>query len=129
MVAPIIPGLNDEEVPLLLKQARAAGARAAANILLRLPLSVRPVFETWLRQFLPGPQYQRIVNRIKDCRDGRMNDAVFGTRMTGSGPYAAAIQQTFDTFAENFGLRRSLGALDTTHFRRPRSVSGQRSFF
>ncbi len=58
-----------------------------------------------------------------------MNDAAFGQRMTGSGPYAEVIQRTFDTFAEKFGLRRSLGTLNTAQFRRPRSVSGQQSFF
>lgn len=129
MLAPIIPGLNDQEIPMILKQAKQAGAQAAAKILLRLPLSVRPVFESWLQQFLPVSQQQRIIRRIQDCRNGRMNDSAFGRRMTGSGTYAAAIHQTFLTFAEKWGLSNNLVPLNTAEFRRPRSESGQKSFF
>ncbi len=129
MVAPIIPGLNDDEMPAILKAAREAGAQSASSVLLRLPLTVRPVFESWLESHLPEAQRNRIVHRIQDCRDGKMNHAQFGSRMSGSGPYAAAIQKTFAAFAAKFDLNRKLKPLETTHFRRPQSPTGQRSFF
>ena len=129
MVAPVIPGVNDEEVPAVLKQAYDAGARAAATILLRLPLSVAPLFQSWLEQNLPSEHGQRVLHRIRDCRDGKLNDANFGSRMRGAGPYADALQSTFRTFAAKYGLDRGLPPLDTSHFRPPTDEHGQGRLF
>lgn len=128
MVAPVVPGLTDEEMPAILKAARQAGARSAAYILLRLPLAVRPLFEDWLARKLPDKR-ERVLARIRSTRDGRLNDARFGSRMRGEGEYAAQISRTFKVFARRHGLDGGLPAFDTSHFRPPQLPDGQMRLF
>lgn len=95
-VAPVIPGLGDEELPQILEAARAAGACTAGYILLRLPGSVKAVFETRLRQAFPD-RAERVLHRIRETRDGAMDQTEFGVRHTGTGRYAQAIAQLFES--------------------------------
>ncbi|MEM8681442.1 MAG: PA0069 family radical SAM protein, partial [Planctomycetota bacterium] len=90
MVAPLIPGLNDSELPQLLAAAHAAGAQAAGTILLRLPLTVAPLFERWLKEHRPQDA-DRVLARIRGCRAGQLNGSQFGERMSGTGAYAATL--------------------------------------
>jgi DNA repair photolyase len=124
LLAPIIPGLNDFEIPRLLQAVKEAGADAAGYVLLRLPWTVKPVFLEWLERTQPDKK-QRIESRIRDTRGGKMYEAEFGTRMTGRGEMAEQIQRTFEVFARKHGLDRRLPPLDTTQFRPPASSSGQ----
>ena len=128
MVAPVIPGLNDQEIPALLTAARDAGAQCAGIILLRLPLSVEPVFRDWLARQVPL-QRDRIEGLIRATRDGQLSDSQFGSRMRGTGSYAEQIQQTFRVFRDKLGLSRSLPPQDVTQFRPPREASGQLKLF
>jgi DNA repair photolyase len=128
MVAPVIPGLTDTEIPAILQAVSAAGAIRANTLLLRLPLTVRPVFLAWLEENRPS-QAQRIISRIKSCREGKLNDSQFGRRMRGSGPIAEQIRQTFDVFRRKHALDRSLPPLNASHFRPPPPVSGQLRLF
>ena len=128
MVAPIIPGLNDHEVPSLLAAAAAAGANSASYILLRLPLAVRPVFLAWLEENLPLKK-DLVESRIRATREGELNSSQFRVRMRGRGEYADQIARTFRVFARRYGLDRPLAELDTTQFRPPRSASGQQTLF
>lgn len=128
MTAPIIPGLNDIEIPRLLEAAADAGADAAAYVLLRLPLTVRPVFEEWLQRERPG-EAERVESRIRACRDGEMNNSQWGERMRGSGPIADQINQTFKVFSKRYGLDGVSPPLDVSKFRPPRSTSGQLRLF
>lgn len=124
MVAPVVPGLTDQEVPAILAAASEAGARTAGYQLLRLPLAVRPIFLDWLRRELPD-KYDRVEARIRDTRGGKLNDARFGARMCGSGAYADQIAQTFCVFARRHGLDRRIPSPDCSQFRPPRAASGQ----
>ena len=128
IIAPVIPGLNDQEIPAILKAAAEAGARSASTILLRLPLSVEPVFTAWLEQNLPLAR-DRILSRIRSTRGGKLSDSKWGRRMRGEGAYAEQIRQTFNTFAAKFGLDAPLPAVDTTQFRPPRDAAGQGRLF
>lgn len=128
MVAPIIPALNDHEIPHILAAARDAGAQAANYVLLRLPLSVFPVFSGWLSTFRPL-QAERVLGRIRETREGQVNDARFGSRMRGTGPYAECIRDSFNAFRHKLGLSRSLDPLDTSQFRPPRDPQGQGFLF
>jgi len=128
MVAPVIPGLNDQEMPAILREARQAGALTAAYQLLRLPLSVKPVFFDWLSRELPEHR-DRIESRIRSTRAGKTNDAEFGRRMRGSGAYAEEIARLFQVFRQQCGLDGPLPPLDTSQFRPPRSASGQLRLF
>jgi DNA repair photolyase len=117
-VAPVIPGLNDEEIPRILQAAAAAGARAASWILLRLPKPVDQLFANWLTEQFPDRR-ERILGRIRECRDGRVSDARFGSRMRGEGVYAEHISALFRTTARRCGLDQPLPPLNAAAFRRP----------
>jgi DNA repair photolyase len=118
IVAPIIPGLNDSEIPMILKAAQEAGARGAAYVLLRLPLTVAPVFMEWLERTQPL-RANRVKERIRATRGGKINDPNFGSRMSGQGEIADQISALFRLFARRFGLNESLPAYDCTRFRPP----------
>jgi DNA repair photolyase len=103
MVAPIIPGLNDREIPKILEQAAAAGAKSVGYTPLRLSGSVRPVFLQRLQEAMPD-RAQRVINRIKDIRGGRMNDTRWGHRMRGEGAYWQSIENLFEISRNRYGL-------------------------
>jgi DNA repair photolyase len=118
MIAPVIPGLNDEEIPQILRAAREAGAVGASYVLLRLPRPVDDLFTAWLEEHFPERR-QRVLGRIRQCREGRLYNAEFGKRKTGTGPYANHIRELFTLTARRLGLDRPLPELDTSVFRRP----------
>ena len=128
MIAPVIPGLNDSDIPEILRAASESGALSASYVLLRLPLTVRPVFMEWLERTQPAKK-SRIESRIRATRNGELNDSQFRTRMRGTGEIADQINQTFQVFARRFGLDQKLPPLDVSQFRRPKSSSGQLSLF
>ncbi len=116
LVAPVIPGLNDVEIPAILSEVSAAGARWAGYVLLRLPLAVRPVFQDWLARAVPSKQ-RRIESMIRSTRGGKLNSAKFGDRMKGSGFAADQIRATFKLFARRNHLDGKHPPLDTSLFR------------
>lgn len=128
MTAPIIPGLNDSEIPSLLEAAADAGATSAAWTLLRLPLTVKPVFREWLERTQPTKR-DRIESLIRQTRDGELNNSNFGERMRGDGQIAEQIRGVFQVFRKRYGLDSKIGPLDTTQFRPPTPSSGQRRLF
>jgi DNA repair photolyase len=129
MAAPMIPGLNDHELPAILKAAAEAGAQGAGYILLRLPLTVRPVFRDWLQRTQSPTRQERVESHIRQTRDGRLNNSEWGKRFRGTGPMAEQIAQTFRVFVKKHGLDRPSPPLDTTQFRPPVSSSGQLRLF
>ena len=128
LAAPIIPGLNDSEIPSILAAAADAGAQAAAFTMLRLPLTVAPVFLEWLRRTQPT-RAARIEGRIRAVRGGKLNDPEFGKRMCGSGELAEQIAELFRLFAKKYGLDGELPPYDCTQFRPPMTKSGQNLLF
>ena len=102
-VAPVIPGLNDQDMPRVLTAARDAGATHAGFVLLRLPGSVKAVFEERLRASLPL-QAERVLHRIRETRGGELYDPRFGVRGRGEGIYAEAIKSLFQSTAARLGL-------------------------
>ncbi len=129
MAAPTIPGLNDSEIPEILRAGREAGAQGASYVLLRLPTTVREVFFEWLERQLPD-QADKVKGRIRATREGRNNSAEFGKRMRGTGIIADQIAQTFRVFAAKYGLDNSkLTPLDCSQFRAPQAANGQKSLF
>lgn len=106
MCAPIIPGLNEHEIPALLAAAKKAGAVEASFTLLRLPQTVLPVFEAWVLTHFPD-RHARIMGRIREIRSGRTNDPRFGSRMRGEGPMADEISQLFAVAKRRAGFTGS----------------------
>src|SRR5262249_39176383 len=112
------PALNDHEMPSVLAAAKAAGAGWAHTEVLRLPLTVAPVFQQWLEQNVPG-QKDKILGRIRAIRGGKLNDARFGSRMRGEGTFADQISQMFHIARRKVGLAEDGPTLSTESFRRP----------
>lgn len=117
-VAPIIPGLNDHEVPNILKASAEHGATGAGFALLRLPHSVKNIFSDWLEREYPEKK-RKVLNAISDVRDGQLYNPEFGTRMQGTGKRAAQIAHTFRLFSKKYGLDRTRSQLRTDLFQRP----------
>lgn len=128
LTAPIIPGLNEIEIPQLLAAAKQAGAMSAGFTLLRLPLTVEPVFFEWVQRVMPE-KFDRIISRIRSTRTGNTSDATFGKRMRGEGPIAQQIKNMFDLFARQNGLDKKLPKLNCDLFQAPTEPSGQRRLF
>ena len=128
MLAPIIPGLTDSEIPAILEAAADAGARSASWQMLRLPLAVETVFVDWVSRTLPDAA-ERVLGRIRSVRDGQLSDTQFGRRMRGTGPLAEQIRATFKVFAARHGLDQGLPPLSTDDFRPPTPSSGQLRLF
>jgi DNA repair photolyase len=95
MVAPVIPGLNSDEIPLLIKAAAEAGASAASYTLVRLNGSIAEVFTDWIRKAFPD-RAEKVLHLIAECHDGKLNDSRWGARMTGDGPVADSIRRLFN---------------------------------
>jgi DNA repair photolyase len=117
-VAPIIPGLTDHEVPVILKAAAEAGASFAGHTVLRLPHGVKDLFATWLGEQLPDRK-EKVLHRIREVRDGALNDPAFGSRMSGRGNYADQIHDLFRLGCRKAGLGQDPPELSTAHFRVP----------
>lgn len=115
MVAPVVPGLNDQEIERILDSATAAGAREAGYVLLRLPLEVSPIFKDWLLRHYPD-RFRHVMSLIRSMRDGKDYDSEFGKRMKGTGPYAWQIGRRFEIAAKRLGLNAEKRVLRTDLF-------------
>ena len=118
MVAPVIPGLNDHEIPAILAAAKKAGARFASYILLRLPLAVAPIFTEWLETHRPGEK-DKVLGRIRELRDGALNVSKFKERMRGAGPAADQISRLFSVAKRRAGFTDEDEPLLASAFRVP----------
>jgi DNA repair photolyase len=118
LVAPVIPGLTDHEMPAILKAAGAAGACAAGYVPLRLPYGVKTLFEEWLSIQRPT-QKEKILNRVREVRGGRLNDPEFRSRMRGEGPYAAHMHELFELSCRRAGIPGTVPAVSAASFKRP----------
>jgi DNA repair photolyase len=118
MVAPVIPALTDHEIPSVLEAAAKAGVRFAGYTVLRLPYAVAGLFEQWLDQHFPEKK-EKVLGRIRETRGGKMNDARFGSRMKGEGPFALMIREMFVLARRKAGIGEHAPVLSTAAFRRP----------
>jgi len=116
MIAPVIPGLNDHEIPKIIAEAKEAGADYATYTMLRLPLSVAPLFERWLDQHFPARK-NKILNRIKAVRMGKLNETRFHDRMRGHGVWAKQIKDLFDIGCKSAGIKRTQPELSIRSFK------------
>jgi DNA repair photolyase len=121
MLAPIIPAVNDHEIPSLLKAARAAGAQFAGYVMLRLPFAVKELFADWLVRHFPDRR-DKVLGRLESMRGGRLNDPRFGSRMSGEGLFAEQINTLFEVSRRKAGFDDERPELSTAAFRRPGGV-------
>lgn len=127
LVAPVIPGLNDQEIIPLVQAAANAGARHAGKVLLRLPWAVAPIFEEWLTQHYPDRK-EKVLNRIRETRGGDLYDSTYGKRMVGEGAYAKHIDEIFNIACRKAGLQGRI-ELSCDHFERPQQSGDQLALF
>ena len=116
-VAPIIPGLNDHEIPRIIQAAAEAGASCAHYTIVRLPLAVSEIFPAWLRSHFPD-RAETVLGRIRSMRNGKLNSSQFGERMRGEGLLAEQIRQLFAVACRRFGLNERDFQLNCDAFRR-----------
>lgn len=120
-IAPVIPGLNDHEIPSILEAAAERGATAAGCVPIRLPFAVKDLFVDWLGKHFPDRR-DKVVNRILEMRGGRLNDPRLISRMKGQGPMADQVIGLFRVARRRAGLAGRVPALSTEAFRRPGKV-------
>lgn len=118
MVAPIIPGLNDHEIPNIIESAVDAGAVRAGYVMLRLPHGVKELFQNWLKRHY-ADRKNKIINRIRSVRKGKLNSPEFHERMKGEGIFAEQIEKLFKVSCRKAGIDKNRSSLSTESFRRP----------
>ncbi len=118
MVAPVIPGLTDHEVPRILKVCAKAGAQFAGYTIIRLPWAVAPLFEHWLEEHFPDRK-EKVLGRIRDLRGNRLNNSQWHTRMSGEGIFAEQIASLFKIGCRHAGIGER-PKLSAAAFRRTR---------
>ena len=128
LVAPIVPGLNDHEMEAVLEAAHAAGAVEAGTVFLRLPHELKDLMRDWLAEHYPD-RLRRVFSLVEGARDGEAYRAQFGTRMTGTGAYAALVQRRFEAACDRLGFPRPRRRLRTDLFRPPLPERGQLALF
>jgi DNA repair photolyase len=124
LAAPMIPGLNDHELVNIIGEAVRAGAKFAGYVPLRLPFAVKELFETWLEQHFPEKK-DKVLNRIRAMRGGKLNDPNFGSRMQGEGIFAEQLSKMFEVARRKAGLSEEHSQLSIAHFRPPGGVQMQ----
>jgi DNA repair photolyase len=118
MVAPVIPGLTDHEMPSILKAAAEAGAVCAGYTPVRLPYGVADLFQDWLQRHYPDRK-DKVLNRIRELRGGKLNDSNFNTRMQGEGIWAQQLKNMFEVAKRTAGITGHFPELSTESFRKP----------
>ena len=118
MIAPIIPALNEHEIPALLEAAAGAGALGAGYTIVRTNGAVKPVFDNWLRERFPD-RASKVIAQVSAMHGGAMNDSAFGRRMKGEGEFAKTVKQLFHITHRRVFAGRSLPPLRTDLFQRP----------
>ena len=117
LLAPMIPGLTDSEAPAVARAAAGAGARYAGYVALRLPHGVKELFETWLEQHYPRKK-DKVINRVRAVRSGKLNDPRFHNRMKGEGIFAEQMAALFRVACRKAGIHERAPHLSTEQFRR-----------
>lgn len=129
LVAPVIPGITDHEMPRILEAAAKAGAKWAGYVALRLPYGVKDLVEQWVKQHFPD-RADKVLNRIRSMRDGKLYDATWGERMRGNGIFADQMEQMFAVACRHAGIDQTFRPnLTTEHFRVPKKEESQLSLF
>jgi DNA repair photolyase len=122
MNAPIIPGLNQDEIPHVLKAAADHGALTAGMTVVRLNGAIGKIFEDWLRKNFPD-RFDKVWNQICDMHGGHVNDSTFGRRMRGEGVFADAIHQLFRASKKKYFAGKKVPAFNLTAFRKGGNLS------
>lgn len=119
-IAPVIPGLTDDEIVPIMEAVADAGASSVSLVNLRLPLGVKDLFIKWLEDHHPNRK-QKVLNRIKSLKNGKLNRYEFGERFRVEGAYGDQMRQLMEIHAKRLGLNKNKSSLNRSHFRRPKT--------
>ena len=125
-IAPVIPGLTDDEIVPIMEASAEAGAESVSLVNLRLPWGVKEIFIKWLEEHHPDRK-DKVLNRLKSLKNGKLNRYEFGERFRVDGPYGDQMRQLVKIHANRLGLNKGKTELKTEHFKRP--VISQLSLF
>ncbi len=117
-IAPIIPGLTDDEIVPIMEASAGAGAESVSYTILRLPYGVKDIFVKWLEDHHPNRK-NKVINKIKSLKNGKLNRSEFGERFKGEGAYGEQIRNLIKIHAERLGLNIYKRSLSADHFKRP----------
>lgn len=117
-IAPVIPGLTDDEIVPIMRKVAEAGAKSVSIVNLRLPGVVREMFIKWLEDHHPNRK-NKVLNRLRSLKNGKLNRWEFGERFRVDGPYGEQMKQIVHIHAKKLGLNIESNFLSTEHFRRP----------
>ncbi|MEO8793850.1 MAG: PA0069 family radical SAM protein [Daejeonella sp.] len=115
MLSPIIPGLNSDEIPHVIKTAAEAGAQGASFTLVRLNGSIAEIFTDWIHKAFPD-RAEKVLNMIADCHQGKLNDSRWQLRKTGDGKLAESIHQLYKLSVKKYMDGKTLRAFNFEHF-------------
>ncbi len=118
MVAPIVPGLNSQEIIPLVEAVAQRGALKVGYTMVRLNGAVAEIFEQWLRTAMPD-RADKVLNQISDTHGGKLSDSRFGARMKGEGQYAHMVKQQFEIARNRYLQGKEMTEYNTSVFRRP----------
>ncbi len=121
MTAPIIPGLNSDEIPALIEAAANHGADAAGYTMVRLNGSIGAIFKDWIHKNYPD-RAEKVLHHIENVHGGQLNDSRYGTRMRGEGNIAQSINQLFKLSVKKHLAGRDKFEFDLSAFRRPGEI-------
>jgi DNA repair photolyase len=125
MLGPMIPGLNEHEMPAIIKAASEAGARFSAYTFIRLNGAIKFLFHDWLYKNFPD-RADKVWHMIEGSHDGKVNDSRWGVRMRGEGGIAKMVNDQYHTYTKKYGLGHERLEVDCSRFMRP---GGQGSLF
>ncbi len=125
-LAPVIPGLNDEEIPAILRESSARGARYAAMSMVRLPGTVAKLFPEWIEREFPH-RAKKVLSRMREIHGGSLDDQRWSKRFTGEGTPASTLWKMFEVARRKYNLDIRPDALTTTSF--IRNPQQQQSLF
>ena len=125
-IAPVIPGLTDEDMVPIMEAAAEAGAKSVAFVNLRLPYSVKDLFVKWLDDHHPNRK-EKVINRVKSLKNGKLNRSEFGERFRVEGAYGEQLKQLMEIHAKRLGLNQTVTRLNSNDFKRPET--GQLNLF
>jgi DNA repair photolyase len=128
LVAPVVPGLTDHELPGILEAAAAAGAHSAGYVILRLPHGLKLLFEGWLDAHQPERR-EKVLSRLRAMHDGKLYQAEWGKRQTGAGAFADQVAQMFRVACARHGLNERRVEVSSRAFRRPAQAGSQGDLF
>jgi len=115
MFAPLIPGLNDHELPQLMQAAAEAGAQTCGYTVVRLNGALGPMFEDWIRTHRPNLA-EKVLRRIREAHGGQLSDSRFHTRMRGEGTRIDALSRMYSLMHQRYFAHHNPPAVNTAAF-------------